>query len=258
MHRNEMMMKTISGKSMAALVLAMMIASLAEPAQAGSKRLMTQRKAQVVALRALTETVNREGLKIKSEGQIDDLIRCVFKSEAATKTKGAISGYTISEEEYDPQLDIARVVASIPLGKVGEMWGCQFSHPEKLIRRVGFATSTDSSNGPLLALRAAEIDAYCQLAEQMMGLEIESETHVQDYILKSDTIRIKVMALIYMAEVADFGWSEDGQDAWVNMVVNMDMIRSVFGDIPGAVGLSEIRVKGQGTSVDDSSTAQEI
>jgi hypothetical protein len=52
-----------------------------------------------------------------------------------------------------------------------------------------------------MAQRAAQADAYRNLAERIRGVRIEGETTVQDFITKSDRIRTRVDALIRGAQV---------------------------------------------------------
>ncbi|MCX7918977.1 MAG: LPP20 family lipoprotein [bacterium] len=53
----------------------------------------------------------------------------------------------------------------------------------------------------LLAQRAAQADAYRNLAERIKGVRIEGETTVQDFITRDDRIRTRVDAVIRGARV---------------------------------------------------------
>lgn len=48
----------------------------------------------------------------------------------------------------------------------------------------------------LMARRAAQADAYRQLAEVLNGVHVDSETSVKDFVTQSDTIRTSVSALV--------------------------------------------------------------
>jgi hypothetical protein len=121
-------------------------------------------------------------------------------------------------------------------------------------RRVAFATSTPSQAGPLKALRAAELDAYKQLVKRVVGFTLESQTTVENYMLKSDMVKTKVLATIYLAQVTDFGWVGSG-DAYVKMALNTKAVAEIIGE--DVVGEDEvIEVEGAGAQVDDFSQAQ--
>ena len=60
----------------------------------------------------------------------------------------------------------------------------------------------NNKNGPqqrILAIRAAKIDAYRGLAEQVYGLYLDANTQVSDLTVMSDTFRTRVEGVIYGA-----------------------------------------------------------
>lgn len=61
----------------------------------------------------------------------------------------------------------------------------------------------------LLAKRAAQVDAYRQLAEQVMGLRITSNTLVKDFVAENDEIATRVNAFLRGAKVVDVQYMED-------------------------------------------------
>ena len=102
---------------------------------------------------------------------------------------------------------------------------------------------------PLKALRAAELDAYKQLAKRIVGFTLESQTTVENYILTSDIVKSKVLATIYLARVTDYGWDQMG-DAYVKMAVNTNEVSDILGQ--QIVDVDEvIEVEGQGAQSDD-------
>jgi len=190
---------------------------------AGNKKLMTVNAAKVAAERAVVESVI--GLKVRSHERVEDLVAQEVTVDA--KTAAAIKGIEYQDAIYDPDKDIAQVVASIKLGKVTNIIGKNIDFGGQTIQRVGFATSTPEMAGPLRALRAAEMDAYKQLAKTVIGFKIDSKTSVRDYILESDTIRAKMMAAIYGAELVGYRWDENG-DAYVKMRLKFGYIQDVM------------------------------
>ncbi|MCO5759899.1 MAG: hypothetical protein EP309_06020 [Gammaproteobacteria bacterium] len=195
----------------------------AQVALAGNKKLMTVNAAKVAAERAIVESVI--GLKVRSRERVEDLVAQEVTVDA--KTAAAIKGIEYTDAIYDPDKDIAQVVASIKLGRVTNIIGRNIDFGGQTIQRVGFATSTPEMAGPLRALRAAEMDAYKQLAKTVIGFKIDSNTSVRDYILQSDDIRARMMAAIYGAELVSYRWDENG-DAYVKMRLKFGFVQDVL------------------------------
>ena len=53
-----------------------------------------------------------------------------------------------------------------------------------------------AERGAALALRAATVDAYRQLAEIIKGVQVDSETTMRDLSVESDVVTAKVEALV--------------------------------------------------------------
>ena len=215
------------------------------PALAANKKLMTVKGAKTVAQRAIVESVI--GLKVKSESEVQDMVSQSYTIDA--KTAAAIKGVEYTDIIYDRDKDIAQVTAQIRVGRVSNIIGKRIDYGDQVIRRVGFATSTPSMAAPLKAMRAAELDAYAQLAEQIVGLKLRSETSVEDYILRSDEIKTKMMAAIYGAEMVGYRWDEEG-DAYVTLKLNVHEVEDVLGQRLDYQG-DTIEVEGAGASQDD-------
>ncbi|NBR66733.1 MAG: hypothetical protein EBT79_05535 [Actinobacteria bacterium] len=71
---------------------------------------------------------------------------------------------------------------------------------------VGFASITaqpgvDAAQRRLQAARAAKMDAYRNLAEQLYGVEFDSDSTVADTRVREDNIRVRVSGMIAGAEV---------------------------------------------------------
>jgi hypothetical protein len=225
------------------VALTLMLAS--QIAIAGNKKMMTVNAAKVVAERAIVETVI--GIKVRSRESVEDLVAQEVTIDA--KTAAAIKGIEYTEAIYDPDKDIARVTASIKLGRVTNIIGKNIDFGGQTIQRVGFATSTPEMAGPLRALRAAELDAYKQLGKTIIGFKIDSSTSVKDFILQSDSIRAKMMAAIYGAELVGYRWDEEG-NAYVQMRLKFGFIQDVLGrrlKYDGEV----VEVEGMGAQHDD-------
>ena len=219
---------------------------------AGSKRIMSTRASKVLAERALVESVY--GLKVRSTEEVQDMIASSFVGKTESKTSARIKGVKFEEVVYDAEKDIAKATALIRLDSIENIDGQVMNLQNKEFRRIAFATSTPSQAAPLQALRAAELDAYKQLAKRIVGFTLESHTTVENYMLTSDQVKTKVLATIYLAEVTDFGWIENG-DAYVKMTLNVREAAEILGE--AIVGEEDIiEVEGAGAQVDDFRTAQ--
>jgi len=229
------------------------IALIASSAFAGNKRIMSLRAAKVVAERAIVESIY--GLKIRSTEEVTDMVASSFTGKTESKTKASIQGVKIESTEYDAKKDIAKATAAITLGTFTNIDGVEMNFDGRVFRRIGFATSTPSMAGPIKALRAAEIDAYKQLAKRIVGFTLESQTTVENFILTSDVIKTKVLATMYLADVKDYGWYDEG-DAYVKMTLNVKEISALIGQ--EIVGEDEIiEVEGNGAQEDDFSKAKQ-
>jgi len=239
-------------RRLAAIIIAAAAVCLAGAAQAGNKKIMTIRAAKVLAERGIVESIY--GLKIRSTESVEDMIAAGFQGKTESKTKAEIRGIKIAEVVYDKERDIAKATATITLNKFVGIDGNELDFKGKTFTRVGFATSTPAMAGPLQALRAAELDAYKQLAKRIVGFTLESQTTVENYIMKSDLVKSKVLATIYLARVTDYGWDEDG-NAYVKMAIDTDEVSDILGQ--KIVDVDKIiEVEGQGAQADDYSQAQ--
>ena len=234
------------------IVFLVIMTFLTPLAWAGNKKIMTTRAAQVMAERALVETVY--GLKVRSSEEVQDLVATNFTGKTETKTSATLGGIKFEEVIYDKEKDVAKATASLRLDKIVNIDGETLDLRNNEFRRVAFATSTPSQAGPLKALRAAEIDGYKQLVKRVVGFTLESQTTVENYILTSDLVKAKALATIYLAEVTDFGWTESG-DAFVKMALNVKEVGNIIGQT--IIGEDDvIIVEGSGAQVDDFSQTQ--
>lgn len=234
-------------------IFGLTILALLSPAWAGNKKIMTTRAAKVLAERAIVESIY--GLKVRSTEEVVDMVAANFVGKTESKTKATIKGIKIEEVVYDGGKDIAKATASITLDSFTNIDGQDMNLGGKTFRRVAFATSTPSQAGPIRALRAAELDAYKQLAKRVVGFTLESQTTVENYLLTSDLVKSKVLATMYMSEVSDYGWDAQG-DAYVKMILNVQEVGAILGlAVVGEEAV--IEVEGQGAQVDDFQAAQQ-
>lgn len=192
----------------------------------GNKKIMSVNAAKITAERGLVETIY--GLKLRSTEEVKDLVGATFEGRSESKTAASLRGVTYENITYDPKTDIAQADAVVKLDSITNVNGNVISLGNKVFKRTGFGTSSKNSSGALKALRAAEIDAYKQLMKQLIGFKLESQTTVENYILKSDSIKTKVMATLFLANVISHGWDNDG-NAFIKMSLNIKDVSEVLG-----------------------------
>jgi hypothetical protein len=213
---------------------------------------MSTRAARVLAERAIVESVY--GLKIRSTEEVIDMVAASFVGKTESKTSADIQGIKIDEVVYDAEKDIAQATATINLDEITNIDGQVLNLQGKTFKRVAFATSTPANAGPIKALRAAELDGYKNLVKTVVGFTLESQTTVENYMLTSDSVKVKVMATTYLADLVDYGWDEES-NAFVKFRVNVKDIEDLVGaKIPGAG--EYVEVEGHGAAIDDFTEAK--
>ncbi len=217
----------------------------APPVWAGNDNLMAIKQAELVACRALVESVY--GVKVRSSSEVKDLVNGIFEGSAETKTMGTLRGYKL-DKVFDEEKGVAKVTATITLKQVGELTGMSFPNPDKEIRRIGFSTIRPEMKGAISALRAAELDAYGQLAEQIVGMEVEGKSSVHNMVLQSDAIKAKVVAALFMTEMVSYGWNKNG-NAYITLRINVDDVATILGEKLNVSGVVE--ATGNGAAVND-------
>lgn len=219
------------------------------PVLAGNERLMVEEMARTAAVRGLVESVH--GVKVRTTSEVKDLVHGIFDASAETKTVGTLSGHDPVVVKYDEATGVAKATATITLKNVKEFAGMAFPNPDKKIQRIGFSTVRPEMKPAILALRAAEIDAYAKLAEQIFGMEVEGKSTVRNMVLQSDSIKSKVVAALFMAEMKDpdgYGWNKDG-DAHITLLINVDEVAKIIGEKLNVTGMVE--ATGNGAAIDD-------
>ena len=76
---------------------------------------------------------------------------------------------------------------------------------------IGLPPENAGLNGPTLARRAAIVDAYRNLAELVEGVQVDAETVMGDYMVRSDTVRTQVNALVKGAKIMEEGSDGEGR-----------------------------------------------
>jgi hypothetical protein len=229
------------------VVLIFCVALLAPNLWAGNKKMMAVMAAKNDAMRGLTEQVY--GLKVRSSEEVKNMTADSYVGKTDSKTSATLSGIKITDVVYDAQKDIAKATATMTANEIVNIEGANVALKGKVFKHVGFGTSSPENAGPLKALRAAQIDAYKQLAQQIAGFTLESQTSVENYMLKSDLVQTKVQASLALSEIVDFGWDNSG-DAYVKMILKVDEVAAMLGE--AVVGAGEvIEVEGQGAIQDD-------
>jgi hypothetical protein len=100
--------------------------------------------------------------------------------------------------------------------QIGEpLKSAQPAYSSSTIRAKGSGLEPNDPNMPqtekaLLAKRAAKLDALRNLAEQLYGVKITSDSYVRDFVLQSDEIKSKVNTFIQGARVISEEQMPDG------------------------------------------------
>ncbi|MDD3118859.1 MAG: hypothetical protein PHQ27_06755 [Victivallales bacterium] len=216
-----------------AAVLLLTVA-IAGGAFADGKKLNSINCARVLAERNIVETVY--GVKIRFIEEVTNLTDGQFLGSTETKTgQRAIKGIEYIEK-YDPKTDIAQVTAVLKLDRIKDIVDTEKfrldKFPDKAIRRTAFASSTPANAKKLAALRAAEIDAYKNLYKRIGGFTLESQTKVENFVLKSDKVKSTVVGALMGAEYVGFYWDGKGNDAEavVKLRLNLRELAELLGE----------------------------
>ena len=81
------------------------------------------------------------------------------------------------------------------------------------------ANARNAVQARMKARRAAVVDAYRQIAEQIAGVQVDAATTVEDMAVSSDVIKTNVSALVQGAQIVDEKMVEGGQGYTVRMQV---------------------------------------
>ncbi len=241
-------------KIAAAIILTMMISfSLRAEVQQMSpsaKKLNSINCAKVLAERNIVETVY--GVKLRFSEEVTNLLEGTFLGDVETKTgKRAIKGIDFEPVKYDAANDIAQVTATLKLSNISDIVDKEFNidkYPDKVIKRTAFATSTPDTAKKISAIRSAEIDAYKNLYKKIGGFTLESNTKVENFILKSDNVKASVIGALMGADFMGFTWEGKGADAvaTVKLRVNVKELNEMLGEKIVNFDQEFVEAEGQG------------
>ena len=93
--------------------------------------------------------------------------------------------------------------------------GCATTPVSQKLTAIGYGNSGSygqytSGQAKLMAMRAAKVDAYRNLAEQVQGLRVRGDTAVSAFVAQNDTIRTYVDSFIRGARVVNVMAIADG------------------------------------------------
>jgi len=238
------------------LLVLLLAAFLAPAAMAqGNKQLMSEKMAEADLKRNLVEAVI--GYKVKSEtemGLTEDA-----KYDVKTKSAAVIKGIKIDKMIYDRQKDVALCFGHIDLKDVVNVLGERISFKDVRVEGFGFGTMTEASRPPLRALRAAQLNAYDQMAAMLVGEKILSQSQAENFILTKDSNRAKVCAAVFGAYIPNpginapnrgWGWDESG-NAFMFLEMDARKVKDVLGNLLVYKGENILRVMGRGAQVDE-------
>ena len=80
---------------------------------------------------------------------------------------------------------------------------------EKMGRKIPAGWENVTPQGRLLAMRAAQVDAYRQIAERVIGVLVESDTEVKDFVTTEDYIRTLVRGRLVGVKVTGYRFMVD-------------------------------------------------
>jgi hypothetical protein len=216
------------------------------------RRLMAKRAAKADALRNLAETIY--GVRVDSRTTVRDFVTQsdVIKARMETVIQGA------REVDYVEQPDgTAEVTVEITLGQVEDIIGRRLLYDYQTFRAAGYGAPSGAYMEPappapaadyirakgfgiepkdpsmipaekaLMAKRAAKLDALRNLAEQVRGVRITSDTYVRDFITQSDEMKARVNTFIQGARVVSERQMPDGSYE-VEVEADMEPLRRIF------------------------------
>jgi hypothetical protein len=244
----------MTGKKLWPVAAVFLAACLCGSAFAGNLQLMSEKMAKMDLRRNIMEAVI--GYKVKSEGQfgLTEDASYNIKVKAAAVMKGVIEDRIV----YDRNKDICICTGYLDLGNIQNILGERIRYKNVRVRGVGFGTMSPQYRGHLLALRAALVNAYDEMANLIVGQKISSYSEVENFILTKDSNRSQVCAAIYGARIAnvdldskDRGWGwDDSGNAFVKLTMDLGDVKDILGARVVYQGPNIIEVIGRGSQTD--------
>jgi len=233
------------------LVLVLASAALA----GGNRQLMSEKMATQDLKRTIMESVI--GFKVKSEGHFGMTEDPNLREE--TVAAAVIKGIMVDKMIYDKDKDIALAFGHLDLGTIVNVLKEKHIFKGVRVEGFGFGTTSETARPALMALRAAHINAYDELAQVMIGEKIFSSSKAENFVLTKDVNRSKVCAAIFGAYIPDieinspsrgWGWDASG-NAFVKLEIDARKVRDILGNLLVYKGSNVIQVIGRGSPVDD-------
>lgn len=216
-----------------------------------TKKLNSINCAKVLAERNIVETVY--GIKLRFTEEVNNILEGSFQGSVETKTgKRTIKGIEFEPVKYDAAKDIAQATATLKLSNIADIVDKEKFNidkfPDKVIKRTAFATSSPDKARKIAAIRAAEIDAYKNLYKKIGGFTLESNTKIENFVLKSENVKASVIGALMGADFMGFSWEGEGDDAivTVKLRINAKELSEMLGEKIIDFDKEFIEAEGQG------------
>lgn len=140
--------------------------------------------------------------------------RVVKTSGSGAPPKNTIGGAPINNNPpvvVNPDTNTNPVPVPVPVQPPVTVYVPEWAQRTVKVTGMGaMPQGMSQSEGKVLSRRAAILDAYRQLAEQIMGLQLKSSTNVKDFVTQSDEINTQVETFIRGARVLEIKDLQDG------------------------------------------------
>ncbi|HCE46531.1 MAG TPA: hypothetical protein DET40_23545 [Lentisphaeria bacterium] len=227
------------------------LAAQEQPMSPSAKKLNSISCAKVLAERNIVETVY--GVKLRFTEEVNNILEGSFQGSVETKTgRRTIKGIEFEPVKYDAAKDIAQATAILKLSNIADIVDKEKFNidkfPDKVIKRTAFATSTPDKARKIAAIRAAEIDAYKNLYKKIGGFTLESNTKIENFVLKSENVKASVIGALMGADFMGFSWEGEGDDAivTVKLRINAKELSEMLGEKIVDMDKEFIEAEGQG------------